>query len=202
MRVPRPLVSVCCARRACAFDGGRRDREPDRPQGPRLAAPCGHASTSTASITHAMAARGATRRGCSPGWQPIPEMPRAGGVGRKIRMRCPRGEPSAFHAEAARRPTPEWTIARQLAQCTGAGGRYCRAEQPFTVGAIAVCTTAFHLIASAPACRRGSRRSRAGSCGRASRPPRTSPTAGRAGTWNPPTPRRAPASPTGRYRGR
>ena len=56
--------------------------------------------------------------------------------------------------------------------------------------------------ASAPAYRRGSRRSRAGSCGRASRPRHISPAAGMAGIWNRPAPRAAPASPTGRYRGR
>ena len=58
------------------------------------------------------------------------------------------------------------------------------------------------LSASAPAFRRGSRRSRAASCGRASRPRRISPAAGTADTWNPTGPRTAPASPTGRYRGR
>ena len=58
------------------------------------------------------------------------------------------------------------------------------------------------LSASAPASRRDSRRSRAGSCGRASRPRRISPAAGTAGIWNRRGPRAAPASPTGRYRGR
>jgi glutathione S-transferase len=53
--------------------------------------------------------------------------------------------------------------------------------------------------ASAPACRRDSRRSRAGSCGRAIRLRRISPAAGRAGTWNRPGPRTAPASPRDRY---
>ena len=56
--------------------------------------------------------------------------------------------------------------------------------------------------ASAPASRRGSRRSRAASCGRASRPRRISPAADRVGTWNRRGPRAAPASRSGRCRGR
>jgi hypothetical protein len=51
----------------------------------------------------------------------------------------------------------------------------------------------FAATASAPACRRDSRKSHAGSCGRASRPRRILPTADTAGTWNPPAPRAAPA---------
>ena len=47
--------------------------------------------------------------------------------------------------------------------------------------------------ASGRASRRSSRRSRAWSCGRASRPRRISPAAGRAGTWSRPGRRRAPA---------
>ncbi len=58
------------------------------------------------------------------------------------------------------------------------------------------------VSASGPASRRDSRRSRAWSCGRASRPRRISPAAGTAGTWNPPGPRGAPASSRGRCRGR
>ena len=58
------------------------------------------------------------------------------------------------------------------------------------------------ISASARASRRGSRRSRAGSCARASRPRRISPAAGRGGTWSWRGPRRAPASPTGRCPGR
>ena len=56
--------------------------------------------------------------------------------------------------------------------------------------------------ASAPASRRGSRRSRAASCGRASRPRRISPAADTAGTWNRRGLRAAPASRSGRCRGR
>ena len=58
------------------------------------------------------------------------------------------------------------------------------------------------LSGSEPAFHRDNRRSRASSSGRASRPRHISPGAGRGGTSNPPAPRRAPASPTGRYRGR
>jgi len=47
--------------------------------------------------------------------------------------------------------------------------------------------------ASGSACRRDSRRSRAGSCGRASRPRHISPAAGTAGTWSPPDPHAGPA---------
>ena len=49
------------------------------------------------------------------------------------------------------------------------------------------------LSASGPAFRRDSRRSRAGSCGRASRPRHISPAADTAGIWNRPGPRAAPA---------
>ena len=49
------------------------------------------------------------------------------------------------------------------------------------------------LIASVRVSRRGSRRSRGASCGPASRPRHTSRAAGRAGTWNRPILRRAPA---------
>ena len=49
------------------------------------------------------------------------------------------------------------------------------------------------ISASAPGARRGSRRSRAGSCGRASRPRRISPRAGRDGISNPRAPHAAPA---------
>ena len=58
------------------------------------------------------------------------------------------------------------------------------------------------LTASAPASRRGSRRSRAASCGRASRPRRISPAADTAGTWNRRGLRAAPASRSSRCRGR
>ena len=56
--------------------------------------------------------------------------------------------------------------------------------------------------ASEPAWRRGSRRSRVRPSCRASRPRRISPRAGTAGISNPPGPRAAPASPTGRCRAR
>src|SRR5258708_37190381 len=49
------------------------------------------------------------------------------------------------------------------------------------------------ITASGPACRRDNRRSRAGSCGRASRPRRISPTADTADTWSPPDPHAEPA---------
>ena len=58
------------------------------------------------------------------------------------------------------------------------------------------------FTASEPAWRRGSRRSRGRPSCRASRPRRISPAAGTAGISNPPGPRAAPASPTGRCRGR
>ena len=59
--------------------------------------------------------------------------------------------------------------------------------------ALRLCFATGSLSESAPASRRDSRRSRAGSCGRASRPRHTSPAAGTGGTWNPPGPRAAPA---------
>jgi hypothetical protein len=49
------------------------------------------------------------------------------------------------------------------------------------------------ISASGPACRRDSRRNRAASCGRASRPRHISPAAGTAGIWNPPAPHATPA---------
>jgi hypothetical protein len=61
---------------------------------------------------------------------------------------------------------------------------------------------AIDLTASAPAFRRGSRRSRGWTCGRASRLRRILPRAGRGGISNPPGPRREPASPKDRYRDR
>src|SRR5258708_40187345 len=50
-----------------------------------------------------------------------------------------------------------------------------------------------YLSASGSACRRDSRRSRAGACGRRSRPRHISPAADTADTWSPPAPRAEPA---------
>src|ERR1700716_1999786 len=53
------------------------------------------------------------------------------------------------------------------------------------------------VSASAPASRRDSRKNRAGSYCRASRPRRISPAAGTGGTWSPPNPPAAPREPRG-----
>ena len=78
----------------------------------------------------------------------------------------------------------------------GSGALSRQARDPYVARSVP------RVSASALASRHGSRRSRAASCGRASRPRRTSPAGDTAGTWNRRGLHRAPALPTDTYRGR
>jgi len=127
----------------------------------------------------------------------------------KIELQCSTCLPRSWadhwpdHGQTMARPCPR----RAHTPCLG---RFQSFSRPFRRAARALAAAgAGRLFAGggirasewAPAFRRGNHKSRAGFCDRASQPRRTSPTAGRADTWNRPSLRKAPASPTGRCRG-